>query len=249
MDISGFAKKLGHGNSKQLIRKAEELQRRSDLQFHSSSIGVVSPGLQGKTATVFIASHQSLPSFSIHLTKSYEFVCFFLGWGLQGHYLSRDCCLRVGKPQSYIYRYIYWFFIYWNPNHIISLFIARFHMIFDRKMAVKFSGMSEKAYIRCFNGLQSSLGVKYVIFLSWWMVITFNDHMFSFLIIRILYWFMQDKIGCSWIRYSVWMCSFDSLGPQGYFPVRFFLNPHLQFCYISINFSFHQLAFFFLHNI
>lgn len=79
MDISGFAKKLGHGNSKQLIRKAEELQRRSDLQFHSSSIGVVSPGLQGKTATVFIASHQSLPSFSIHLTKSYEFVCFFLG--------------------------------------------------------------------------------------------------------------------------------------------------------------------------
>lgn len=91
MDISGFAKKLGHGNSKQLIRKAEELHRRSDLQFHSSAIGV-------------------------------------------GEVCKAIICLEIAA--------------------------SGFHMIFDRKMAVKLSGMSEKAYIRCFNGLQSSLGVK-----------------------------------------------------------------------------------------
>ncbi|KAJ4793576.1 Origin recognition complex subunit 6 [Rhynchospora pubera] len=45
---------------------------------------------------------------------------------------------------------------------IICLEIAasRFQVIFDRKSAIQMSGMSEKAYMRSFNAMQNSLGVK-----------------------------------------------------------------------------------------
>lgn len=40
---------------------------------------------------------------------------------------------------------------------------CRMDVIFDRQMAIKLSGMSEKAYIRSFNSMQNGIGVKYVI--------------------------------------------------------------------------------------
>ncbi|KAM7251068.1 hypothetical protein ACFE04_022951 [Oxalis oulophora] len=45
---------------------------------------------------------------------------------------------------------------------VICLEIAatRFQTPFDRQTAIKFSGMSEKAYIRSFNSLQNGIGVK-----------------------------------------------------------------------------------------
>ncbi|KAJ3685124.1 hypothetical protein LUZ61_014288 [Rhynchospora tenuis] len=45
---------------------------------------------------------------------------------------------------------------------IICLEIAasRFQVTFDRKSAIQMSGMSEKAYMRSFNAMQNSLGVK-----------------------------------------------------------------------------------------
>lgn len=45
---------------------------------------------------------------------------------------------------------------------IICLEIAasRLHVIFDRSAAIQMSGMSEKAYIRCFNAMQNGIGVK-----------------------------------------------------------------------------------------
>lgn len=45
---------------------------------------------------------------------------------------------------------------------VICLEIAasRLHVIFDRSSAIRVSGMSEKAYIRCFNAMQNGIGVK-----------------------------------------------------------------------------------------
>ncbi|MQM21441.1 hypothetical protein Taro_054480 [Colocasia esculenta] len=45
---------------------------------------------------------------------------------------------------------------------IICLEIAatRFQVMFDRQAAIRMSGMSEKAYIRSFNGIQNSIGIK-----------------------------------------------------------------------------------------
>ncbi|CAA6659768.1 unnamed protein product [Spirodela intermedia] len=45
---------------------------------------------------------------------------------------------------------------------IICLEIAatRLQVLFDRQAAVKMCGMSEKAYIRSFNGIQNSIGIK-----------------------------------------------------------------------------------------
>lgn len=41
MDLPDIAKKLGLSESKQVVRKAAELRRMSDLQFDSSSAGIV----------------------------------------------------------------------------------------------------------------------------------------------------------------------------------------------------------------
>ncbi|KAK8934726.1 Origin recognition complex subunit 6 [Platanthera zijinensis] len=45
---------------------------------------------------------------------------------------------------------------------VICLEIAasRLQVIFDRSSAIRMSGMSEKAYIRCFNAMQNGIGVK-----------------------------------------------------------------------------------------
>ncbi|CAN1357281.1 Origin of replication complex subunit 6 [Linum perenne] len=43
----------------------------------------------------------------------------------------------------------------------LEIAATRFQVIFDRKMGMKLSGMSEKAYTRSFNLLQNSIGVKY----------------------------------------------------------------------------------------
>ncbi|KAI0501128.1 hypothetical protein KFK09_016071 [Dendrobium nobile] len=45
---------------------------------------------------------------------------------------------------------------------IVCLEIAasRLQIIFDRSAAIRMSGMSEKAYIRCFNAMQNGIGVK-----------------------------------------------------------------------------------------
>lgn len=45
MDLSDIAKKLGLKESKQVVRKAAELRRVSDLQFDSSNAGIVSSQL------------------------------------------------------------------------------------------------------------------------------------------------------------------------------------------------------------
>ncbi|CAN1197426.1 Origin of replication complex subunit 6 [Linum perenne] len=42
----------------------------------------------------------------------------------------------------------------------LEIAATRFQVIFDRKMGMKLSGMSEKAYTRSFNLLQNSIGVK-----------------------------------------------------------------------------------------
>ncbi|CAN0925991.1 Origin of replication complex subunit 6, partial [Linum grandiflorum] len=42
----------------------------------------------------------------------------------------------------------------------LEIAATRFQVIFDRKIAMKLSGMSEKAYTRSFNLLQNSIGVK-----------------------------------------------------------------------------------------
>ncbi|KAH9709520.1 Origin recognition complex subunit 6 [Citrus sinensis] len=42
----------------------------------------------------------------------------------------------------------------------LELAASRFDVIFDRKTAIKLSGMSEKAYNRSFNSLQNSIGFK-----------------------------------------------------------------------------------------
>ncbi|KAL3501404.1 hypothetical protein ACH5RR_035853 [Cinchona calisaya] len=42
----------------------------------------------------------------------------------------------------------------------LEIATARMDVIFDRQAAVKLSGMSERAYIRCFNSMQNGIGVK-----------------------------------------------------------------------------------------
>ncbi|XP_020579777.1 origin of replication complex subunit 6 isoform X2 [Phalaenopsis equestris] len=91
MDISSIAARLGHPNSKTLIRKAEEIRRLSDVQFDSSIMGV-------------------------------------------GEVVKAIVCVEIAA--------------------------SRLQMIFDRSAAIRLSGMSEKAYIRCFNAMQNGIGVK-----------------------------------------------------------------------------------------
>ncbi|PIA51720.1 hypothetical protein AQUCO_01100533v1 [Aquilegia coerulea] len=90
MDLSEISKKLGLSDVN-VVRKAEELRRLSNIQFDSSVIGV------GETCKAVI-------------------------------------CLEIATN--------------------------RLGVMFDRQIAIRLSGMSEKAYNRSFNVMQNGLGVK-----------------------------------------------------------------------------------------
>ncbi|KAI3816689.1 hypothetical protein L1987_16392 [Smallanthus sonchifolius] len=91
MDLSEYARKLGLSESKQVVRKAAELRRVSDLQFDSSSAGI-------------------------------------------GEICKSIICLETAANMMQV--------------------------LFDRQIAIRLSGMSEKAYIRSFNVMQNGIGIK-----------------------------------------------------------------------------------------
>ncbi|XP_071717469.1 origin of replication complex subunit 6 [Rutidosis leptorrhynchoides] len=91
MDLPDIARKLGLSESKQVVRKAAELRRMSDLQFDSSSAGI-------------------------------------------GEICKAVICLEIAANM--------------------------YQVLFDRQIAIRLSGMSEKAYIRSFNVMQNGIGVK-----------------------------------------------------------------------------------------
>lgn len=109
----------------------------------------------------------------------------------------------------------------------------RLGVLFDRQIAIRQSGMSEKAYNRSFNSLQNGLGVKWVfLFLFLLSSFLFCCNLLVGMGPRldpIVFAVMQEPPGCKGTGNSVWMCEAHSFCEKGLISVR-----HIFVCIAKI---------------